>query len=153
MSDIRDIWLLANNILWSSRQMINEKLKPLQLSSAEGNILLHLLTQQEPFPQEKIVAQLDISKPAVSRALKSLEKKGYVKREKDPVDKRACWISLTNQARNIAPEVEQIYNQVFSIASQGVSEAEIDDFVKLFARVSENFSKLRTHKYHPRRGT
>jgi len=138
MHDIRDIWLYANNILWSSRQMINEKLKPLKLSSAEGNILLHLLTQEGPFRQEEIVAQLDISKPAVSRALKSLETEGYVIREKDSVDRRASRVFLTERAREIGPEIEQIYNQVFSIASEGVSDEEINDFINLFARVSEN---------------
>jgi DNA-binding MarR family transcriptional regulator len=151
MHDIRDIWLYANNILWSSRQMINEKLKPLKLSSAEGNILLHLLTQKEAFPQEEIVAQLDISKPAVSRALKSLETKGYVTREKNPADNRASWVSLTDQARQIGPEIEQVYNQVFSIASRGVSAEEINDFINLFGRVSENFSKSRKNKSIQRR--
>jgi DNA-binding MarR family transcriptional regulator len=143
MHDIRDIWLYANNILWSSRQMINEKLKPLRLSSAEGNILLHLLTQEGPFRQEEIVAQLDISKPAVSRALKSLEAEGYVIREKDSVDRRASRVFLTERAREIGPEIEQIYNQVFSIASEGVSDEEINDFINLFARVSENLTRFR----------
>lgn len=144
MHDIRDIWLYANNILWSSRQMINAQLKPLKLSSAEGNILLHLLTREGPIPQEEIVAQLDISKAAVSRALKSLQEKGYIEREKDARDKRASLVLLTKKANEIKPQIEQIYNNVFSIASQGVSPQEIEDFVQLFARVSENFSKART---------
>jgi DNA-binding MarR family transcriptional regulator len=147
MVDIRAVWLYANNILRSSRLIINEHLKPLKLSSSEGNILLHLLTQDGPFPQEKIVTQLDISKPAVSRALKSLQSKGYIQRRKDPGDKRASQVILTDKARYIAPEIEQVYNTVFSIASQGVSEAEIAAFVQLFKRVSENFSRARSGEF------
>lgn len=146
MSGIKDIWLFANNIIRSSRQIINEDLKPLDLSSAEGNILLHLLTQDQHFRQEEIVGQLDISKPAVSRALESLEKKGYVTREKDPSDKRASRVMLTQKARAIAPQLEQVYNEVFSIAAQGISEAEIEDFIKLFGRVSESFSAARAKR-------
>jgi DNA-binding MarR family transcriptional regulator len=143
MADIRAVWLFANNILRSSRLIINEQLKPLELSSSEGNILLHLLTQDDPLPQEKIVAQLDISKPAVSRALKSLQRKGYIQREKDPNDKRASQVLLTERAREIGPQVEQVYNNVFAIASQGVSAGEIEAAVQLFARVSANFLKAR----------
>lgn len=143
MASIRDIWLFANNIIRSSRQIINEGLKPLNLSSAEGNILLHLLTQEEQIWQEGIVEQLDISKPAVSRALESLEKKGYVAREKDPLDKRASRVCLTEKTRKIAAQIEQVYNEVFSAAAQGITEEEIRDFIALFGRVSENFSAAR----------
>ncbi|MEW5921678.1 MAG: MarR family transcriptional regulator [Bacillota bacterium] len=146
MSGIRDIWLFANNIIRSSRQMVNEDLRPLNLSSAEGNILIHLWTQDREFRQEDIVEQLDISKPAVSRALESLEKKGYVERVKDPSDKRVSLVQLTDKAREIGPQIEQVYNEVFSIASQFISEDEIKDFIRLFGRVSENFSIARDKK-------
>lgn len=146
MSDIRDLWLFAHNIIRSSRQMINEGLKPLGLSSAEGNILLHLLTQNHEIQQEEIVEQLDISKPAVSRALKSLQEKGYVVREKDPSDRRASRVLLTGKALEIAPEIEQVYNQVYAIAAQGVSAQEIKDFIDLFGRVSASFSSALAKK-------
>ena len=146
MPDIRDIWPLANNILRSARQMVNEELKPLNLSSSEGNILLHLLTQDQVLGQEEIVEQLDISKPAVSRALESLEAKGYIVREVDASDKRAKRVLLTTKAMEISGRIEIIYSEIFSIAAKGVSENEIEDFIKLFARVSESFSKARLEK-------
>ncbi|MDO9534111.1 MAG: MarR family winged helix-turn-helix transcriptional regulator [Bacillota bacterium] len=144
MSDIKDIWLYANNIIRSSRQMINEGLNPLNLSSAEGNILLHLFTQSHGVRQDDIVGQLDISKPAVSRALESLEKKGYVNRHRDSSDRRASRVLLTVQAQEIRPKIEFVYNEVYAKAAQGVSEAEASFFINLFCRVSENFYKARS---------
>ena len=140
MSEIRDIWLHANNMIRSARQIINDHLKPLNLSSAEGNILLHLLTQGQEMKQDQLVNQLDISKPAVSRALNTLEIKGYVTRQRDPNDKRARWVRLTNKALEIGPAVEQAYNHVYKLAMQGISQDEFDYFVKLFSRISENFA-------------
>ena len=140
MTEIRDIWLHANNMIRSARQIINDNLKPLNLSSAEGNILLHLLTQDQEMGQEQLVNQLDISKPAVSRALNTLEIKGYVTRQRDPNDKRARWVRLTNKALEIGPAVEQAYNHVYKLAMQGISQDEFDYFVKLFSRISENFA-------------
>jgi len=45
MTEFRDIWLHAHNMIRTGRKIINKNLHPLDLSSAEGNILLHLLTQ------------------------------------------------------------------------------------------------------------
>lgn len=141
MAEIRDIWLHAHNMIRSARQIINENLSSLNLSSAEGNILLHLLTQGYEMGQEQLVEQLDISKPAVSRALDSLETKGFVTRQQDPQDRRVHRVRLTDQAREVGPAVEQAYNQLYAIALQGISQEELDYFVKLFGRMSKNFNR------------
>jgi len=125
----------------SGRQIINQKLHPLNLSSAEGNILLHLLTQGQGIVQEQLVEQLDVSKPAVSRTLDSLEKKRYITRQRDLKDKRAYRIWLTEKALEIGPSIEQVYNHVFTLALQGISQDELDFFMKLFGRISENFAR------------
>jgi DNA-binding MarR family transcriptional regulator len=143
MSGIRMVWVYANNIIRSARQLVNEELKSLDLSSAEGNILFQLLTQGDTVRQETIVEQLDISKPAVSRALDTLEQKGYVIRGKVDTDKRVSMVMLTNKAHSIGPRVENIYNEMFAVAARGLSDDDIRGFVELFGRVSENFSHAR----------
>ncbi len=146
MSGIRDIWFYANNILNAARQMVNEELQPLGLSSAEGNILLHLLARKQVLRQEDLVAELEISKPAVSRALFSLEKKGFIQRKKDPADKRVSRVYLKKKALEIGPAVEKVYENVFSMAARGISKEEIKSFIELFRRVSESFSLARQEK-------
>jgi MarR family transcriptional regulator, transcriptional regulator for hemolysin len=149
MTDIRDIWVYANNILRSSRQMINDELIPLGLSSSEGNILFHLLTQGGGAAQEELVELLDISKPAVSRALEALEGKGYITRQAAPLDRRAKQVIVTQKARQIQPQVEGIYHAVFALASQEVSEDEIYTFIEIFRKVSERFTAAREQKSTP----
>ncbi|MGI5823366.1 MAG: MarR family winged helix-turn-helix transcriptional regulator [Dethiobacteria bacterium] len=146
MSGIRDIWFYANNIIKSARRMVNEELRPLKLSSAEGNVLLHLLACDHILRQEDLVKELEISKPAVSRALFSLEKKGFVRREKDPFDKRVSRVFLTEKAAVIGPLVEQVYEKVFSLAAREVSAAELHSFIALFRRVSASFSRAGQQK-------
>jgi len=140
MSEIMDVWSHAHNMLRSARQIINQGLRPLGLSSAEGNVLLHLFTQSREMGQEQLVEQLDVSKPAISRTLGSLERKGYVTRQRDPDDKRAHRVRLTDKALEAGPTVEQVYNSVYTLAMQGISQEEFGTFVSLFARMSENFA-------------
>ncbi len=147
MSSIVDVWVYANNIIHSARQLVNDGLRPLGLTSAEGNILLHLLTlQPTALRQEDIVAELEISKPAVSRALASLEEKSYVRRTKDIEDKRVSLVRLTAKGLQAGPAVRKVYNEVFAIAAQGVGQAEIEEAVKFFKLISENYSRARGEK-------
>ncbi len=144
MPEIRDIWLLAHNMIRSARKIINEGLKPLNLSSAEGNILLHLFTQGDEMGQDQLVGQLDISKPAVSRVLNSLKTKGFITWQQDPHDRRAHRVHLTRKAREIGPAVENIYNHVYRLALQGITQEELGGFINLFNRMSENFAIIKT---------
>lgn len=146
MAEIRDIWLHAHHMIRSARQIINENLRPLNLSSAEGNILLHLLMHGQELGQEQLVEQLDVSKAAVSRALNALAAKGFVTWQQDPHDRRMHRVRLTDQARAIGPAVEQVYNQVYHLAIQGISQEEFDRFIHLFARVSQNFDREQAQK-------
>jgi DNA-binding MarR family transcriptional regulator len=144
MSEIRDVWLHAHNMLRSARQIIHEGLRPLGLSSAEGNILLHLFTHGQEMGQEQLVEQLDVSKPAVSRTLNTLETKGYVNRQRDPDDKRAYRIRLTDKALEVGSAVEQVYNHVYTLAMRGITQDELDYFMTLFGHISENLASEQT---------
>ena len=146
MLGIRDIWIYANNIISTARQILNENLKSFGLGSAEGNILVHLFTYDYPLRQEDLVEGLEISKPAVSRALNSLEMKGFVQRRKDPDDKRASRIFLTEKAFLIGPELEQVYEELFQIAAQGVTPEDIEKFISFFKLISESLARVRDEK-------
>ena len=146
MTEFRDIWLHAHNMIRSARQIINENLRPLNLSSAEGNILLHMLAQGNEIAQEQLVEQLDVSKPAVSRTLDSLEAKGFVTRQQDPGDRRLHRVRLTERTLEIGPAVEQVYHQLYVLAVQGISGEELDEFLRLFSRMSENFTRAQERK-------
>ena len=137
MFDLRDIWPLANNIIRMTRQMVNDGLRPLGLTSAEGNVLFHLLTRGGSASQEDVVAELEISKPAVSRALDGLEQAGYVERTRDPLDRRVNRITLTSRAESASPAIERVYHEVFTKAAAAVSPAEAELFIDVFRRVSD----------------
>lgn len=139
MSTIRDVWLPANSIIRAARKIINTELRPLGLSSAEGNILLHMLVRGEKVSQEQLVEQLDISKAAISRAVDSLGAKGYVIRQRDPEDKRVYQLFLTDKAGQVARTIEQIYNHIYRVARQDISTVEFDELIDLLTRISKNF--------------
>ena len=143
MSSIGDVWSLANNVIRSSRMILNENLKPLGLGSAEANILLQLLTVGDMVRQEDLVEQLDVSKPAVSRALDSLEHKGFITRERDLSDKRARLVMMTPKGNAADPLLKETYEQIVKVAELGLTADDTTAFIALFQRVSANFTLFR----------
>jgi DNA-binding MarR family transcriptional regulator len=75
-----------------------------------------------------------------------LEAKGFVTRQPDPHDRRAHRVLLTGRAREIGPAIEQVYNQVYTLALQGITQEELDCFFNLFGRISENFMGMQAKK-------
>ena len=58
-------------------------------------ILLINKIAQQPMQVHEIAAELPVTAPAVSRSLDLLEKKNMIKRQRDEVDRRRVFISLT----------------------------------------------------------
>ena len=142
MLSMKEIWMHAHRMIRSARQIINAELKPLGLSSAQGNILLHLLMGDgdSEMSQEQLADELDIGKAAISRAIDSLEEKGFVMRKTHPSDRRAHIVGLTEKAKAIGPTIEGIYNHVFDIVRRGIPHEEYDRMVRLMAHIAGNLS-------------
>jgi DNA-binding MarR family transcriptional regulator len=141
VSSIRDIWLHAHGILRAARKIINAELRPMGLGSTEGNILLHILVQEGLTGQDQLAEQLDIDKAAISRAINALQAKGYIVRRRNPADRRCYELSLTEDARRIAPQIEGIYERIYESALRDIEPRRFDELVDLLGRISENFAR------------
>lgn len=140
MPTIQDVWLLSKRINRGARQIVNTRLGVLGLSSAEGNILLHMLLQDAPWCQEQLVEQLDIGKAAVSRAVASLTRKGYLHREQALHDRRYQRLMLTDAARAAGGAIQNAYDAVYSAALRGVSDTDFDTLIHMLRTVAANLA-------------
>lgn len=142
MPPIRSIWLAMKGVLRSARRIINEKLEPLNLSGAEGDILFLLLTGSNKLQQEQLAEQLDVGKAAVSRAVDSLESKGYVVRERRHDDRRAYSVSLTSKALSAGGKITGIFNELYAQATKGITDDELVHIESLLSRVAQNLQSM-----------
>lgn len=141
MASIQDIWVQAHAVLRCARRIINRELKPLGISSAEGNILLHMWVREQSMTQEQLGEELDIGKAAVSRSMNALVEKGYIQRLRHPDDKRAYQLVLTEKARIAGPKIERSYNRTYELAQEGIPSADFERIVSLLSLVADNFAK------------
>ena len=134
---IRNVWLDMKAILRTVRQIINEELKPLNLSSSEGNLLYLLLTGSNKLQQEQLAEQLDVDKAAVSRVVNSSNQKDMLFANVIiMID--AHYICLTNKVALIEDEVKRIYDDLYALVRHDIPDEEVYRIEQLLAQIKNN---------------
>ncbi len=143
MQGIKQLISAGNNIVQSAQLYLNQAFKVKQLSSAETNVLMFLYTNGDRVSQDAIVSGVDVSKPAISRTINSLEAKGYIVREPNPADRRSNLINLTEKAWQEEEYIQSVYADFLTIAAKGLPEAKVSEFTELLQQVSDNIDFYR----------
>lgn len=102
----RSIGRLISILNRQAQMYLNNALKDLDIGSSEHIFLISLL-KADGITQEELSARVLIDKGATARALKSLEEKGYVRREADTQDKRSKRVFITEKALERGDEIHQ----------------------------------------------
>lgn len=133
-----DTWRAMNRrlqLLHSFCRRLQTQSRPLTLTGSELELLSHLYLAQGPMTPLSLSGRTGMKTAAVSRTLKSLYEKGFIKREKDGEDERSYLLSLTgegllqlrsNYRRLLGPlyYLERNMGPDFSVFMEGLSQAE-----------------------------
>ncbi len=93
---------------WHEVTLRSLKDMPYDLSARQIGILLNVYLQPAPHSIKSLSEQLGVSKPAVCRAIDSLEKLKFVKRQRDKDDKRNVLIQRTVKGSVFLSEFAEI---------------------------------------------
>lgn len=89
-----------------------------------------------------IQKRLQITKPAVSYILNTLEKKNYINREIDSKDRRKISITPTAEGKAAADQAAQKYCAVWDELLLKFGEEDMRLLVKLLSRLADVFTEL-----------
>lgn len=125
------------SILYRKNQVyMNLMLKPLNLTASEFPIILYLFGH-EGVTQEELASYLLIDKASTARAVQSLVNKGYIKKERDKIDRRANNVSLTEMAFAQKSTIFELLYQWNDFLTEGLDE----DAVNTMFQVLEDMVK------------
>lgn len=83
---------IQNLQFWHEALVSSLQKLPLDLSSRQMAIILHVYIGEGPHSVKSLHEELGISKPAICRALDVLEQNKLIKRQRDKEDKRNVYI-------------------------------------------------------------
>ena len=100
--------------------------------------VLALLLREDGAQQKELAAMIDVTAITMTGLLDRMERDGWVVRKKDPQDRRAKRVFLTEKVQPVMVEIKAIAKQVRESALVGLSKAEQDQLFELMLRVSKN---------------
>lgn len=113
------------SILYRKNQVyLNGVLKPLNITAAEVPVLIHLFGR-DGISQEELSSFLVIDKAATARVVQSLLDKGFLRKEKDPNDRRSNQVFLTEQAIEQRATIFAHLRQWTDFLTAGIDEASV----------------------------
>lgn len=81
------------------------------LSARQLGVLLISYLDQGPHTVRGLAAQLDVSKPAITRSLDRLEELGLARRVVDPADRRSVLVQRTREGSSYMAAVRSLMNE------------------------------------------
>lgn len=109
-------------------------------------VFLIALYNNEGISQKQMAEYLKIDKSSTAKAVRQLEKEGYIKREIDNNDKRAYKIYLTEKALDIKSELYRVIQEWEALLLSDLSPQEKEMSLKLLKKMAENVSETALKK-------
>jgi DNA-binding MarR family transcriptional regulator len=127
----------------NAQEVADRALEPLGLNVKHFGVMTFLRHETEPDPergslsQQAIGERLRIDRTTMVALIDDLERAGYVKRERNPDDRRAYVISLTAAGRRAYARAEKAVDEHALQFFGQISEPERQELHRLLARLIE----------------
>jgi DNA-binding MarR family transcriptional regulator len=116
---------------------ISRQLSSYDIGSGQYIFLLALY-KKDGISQEEVSDHLKIEKTTTAKAMKRLEKEGYIKRSIDSGDKRAYKVFLTQKALDIKPVIYNLIKNWAGILMTDLTGNEKETIYQLLEKMAKN---------------
>lgn len=108
----------------------------------EQFILIDLLWNQGPMSQQQLADQMQKDKNSVTKLVDAIEKKGFVVRQQNSLDRRSNTIVLTEMAERLKSGAKQSGIDILDMMLEGIDEKELRAFLHTLDKLDQNMSNL-----------
>lgn len=124
------------------QSILRAKLNDLGIEAHQADSL-YVISGFEGLSQQELSELLTVSKPATTRAVKTMIKAGYVYKETDKSDKRVSRLYLTEQGKEIAPTLSKAFEELIDLHKEAFTVEEQVQFEYLITKL---INELRAKK-------
>jgi DNA-binding MarR family transcriptional regulator len=114
---------------------VHEELRHLELSNREAGVMITIDSRK--LNQNQIAEILDTHPNAMIRIVDSLEKRGLLNRNQNPINRREYIIELTDSGRKLLPTVIKLVEKAQKTCVKNLSVTEREKLQALLQKVVE----------------
>ena len=118
---------------------ISKELELYGIGSGQFPLFMKLL-QHDGVNQETLANLLKYDKATITRSVNKLENMGYAVRKRDPTDKRAYCVYLTDKGRSMKPVLFSISSSISEVILRGFNAEEKEMFFTLVEKAAINMA-------------
>lgn len=134
------LYALISGIYQKSRRLSEETLKTLQITFPQFGVLLRL-SFQDNITQKELSDIMDTDTTTIMVICDSLQKKGFLKRMKDPSDRRVNRLILTEEGKNLVSKAYPLMMKRYKFFVNSISQKELETITpileKLYAAIKK----------------
>ena len=110
------------------------------LYAPEQFLLIDLLWNQGPMSQQQLADQMQKDKNSVTKLVDAIERKGFVVRQQNALDRRSNTLVLTEKALELRDGAKQKGISILDEMLDGISEEELRTFLATLRKLSINMT-------------
>lgn len=110
------------------------------IAVSHGDVL-YALFHKHRMTMAEIADQIAKDKSTVTALVNKLISMGYVTKERDYMDARVVYASLTLKGRELQPVFEEISNRVLDMFYNNISQEEKEELIRILSKIENNFEK------------
>jgi DNA-binding MarR family transcriptional regulator len=133
------IGFLLGDVARLMRRRFDERARLLGVTRAQWKVLF-TLSRQEGLNQGALAERIEVEPITLCRMIDRLEEAGLVERRRDPADRRAWRIYLTERAHPVIAELRTLADALFVHAMTGISEADHTHLAATLRTIHANLS-------------
>jgi DNA-binding MarR family transcriptional regulator len=134
---------LINQIQKISSRKFNELLKEKNIDEFNGSqgVILYSLWNNKELTIKEIGKITGLAKTSLTSMLDRMEEKGLIRRKDNSEDKRSIKIMLTDKAKELEKDYNDISNKMSNIFYQNFSDKEINEIENYLERIISNLEE------------
>jgi MarR family transcriptional regulator, transcriptional regulator for hemolysin len=122
------------------RRFYNRRVAEVGVTRAQWRVIA-TLGHHPGMKQVELADRLDVEPISACRIIDRLEEAGLVERQRDPADRRAWRLSLTDKAEPIRERLRELAEEMSLEAFAGMSDEELQTMRDSLARVRDNIAR------------
>jgi DNA-binding MarR family transcriptional regulator len=135
-NDDRAIFLM-DEISRAARKVFDERAQPIGLNRTQWRVLAQLI-KNPSFNQADIAKRLELESATIGLAVTALTEQRYLERRRDPDDRRAWRLALTNRVEQILPHLRRAADETHKGLWAGISPVQKRTLLELLETISAN---------------
>lgn len=113
-----------------------------EIARGEGAVLIYLM-DGDGVSASEISQRFDINTSRVAAVLNTLSKKGFIRRDVDPLDKRKIRVFITDKGKVFACERKNEIETYFGNLLEHLGEEDTKEYLRLSGRINQIIKDLK----------